>query len=68
MRNINDKIEYIRFGNKYYKLGRKEIIKKGAMQSWCNGELQPIFNSSTIGKTPSDFSDERDFYNLIEEK
>ncbi len=37
------------------------------MQSWCNGELQPIKNSdgNTIGDKPSSFSKERDFYNLI---
>jgi len=58
---------YTRFGKKYRKLKRNEIIKKGAMQSWCYGELQPIKNSDgeTIGNTPSSFSDERDFYTPI---
>jgi len=60
---------YIRFGKKYRKLMRNEIIKKGAMQSWCYGELQPIKNSDgrTIGDTPSSFSNERNFYNPIQE-
>ena len=56
---------YYRFGKKYIKLKRDEVIKKGAMQSWENGELQPIANSDgeTIGNIPASFSDERDFYN-----
>lgn len=58
---------YIRNGRKYVKLDRHEKIKEGAMQSWCNGELQPIANSDgkTIGDVPASFSDERDFYNPI---
>ena len=58
---------YYRHGNKYYKLGRNEVIRSDAMQSWCHGELQPITNSDglTIGCTPSEFSDERDFYNPV---
>ena len=60
-------IVYIRFDKEYRKLKRNEIIKDGAMQSWCHGELTPITNSDgkTIGDTPANFSDERDFYNLI---
>ncbi len=59
---------YIRHGSKYRKLiyRDKEIIKEGAMQSWAFGELQPIVNEDTVGQTPSQFSDERDFYNPIE--
>jgi len=59
---------YYRFGKKYRKLGRGEIIKEGAFQSWELGELQPIMNTDgkTIGGKPSDFSDERDFYNPID--
>jgi len=58
---------YYRFGKRYRKLGRDEIIKRGAMQSWELGELQPITNADrqTIGGTPADFSNERDFYNLL---
>lgn len=60
---------YQRFGKKYKKLQRNEIIKEGAMQSWANGKLQPIMNTDgqTIGGTPSDFSEKRDFYNLKEQ-
>jgi len=54
-------------GKKYKKLKRDEIIKEGAMQSWCHGELQPIRNT-TIGSKPSDFSVERDFYNPMEDR
>jgi hypothetical protein len=62
---IRENIIYTRFGKKYLKCKRDEVIKEGAMQSWCFGELQPIMNtdSETIGDTPSSFSDERDFYN-----
>lgn len=64
---IRENLIYKRFGNNYRKLKRDEVIKKGAMQSWELGELQPVKNSDgkTIGDTPSSFSDERDFYNPI---
>jgi hypothetical protein len=60
---------YFRQGKMYRKLGKGEIIEEGAMQSWEHGELQPIMNTNgeTIGDTPSSFSNERDFYNPIEE-
>ena len=63
-------ITYIRFGKRYKKLGRYEIIKEGAMQSWCHGELEPIKNSDggTIGDVPNSFSDERNFYNPITDR
>ena len=62
-----EKDTYYRFGKKYHKLGRHEVIQEGAMQSWCYGELQPITNAdgNTIGNTPSEFSAEHDFYNPI---
>ena len=58
---------YIRFGKKYRKLKRDEIIKKGAMQAWLGGELMPVISPETIGDTPSSFSDEREFYNPVED-
>ncbi len=62
-------IIYQRFGKKYRKIDRDEVIKAGAMQSWHGGELSPIMNSDskTIGNRPSNFSDEREFYNPLEE-
>ena len=62
-----NKIVYVKDGKPYRKLNRDEVIQKGAMQSWCHGELQPILNSDgeTIGDIPSSFSDKRDFYNPI---
>jgi hypothetical protein len=64
---IRENLIYTRFDNKYKKLKRDEVIKEGAMQSWENGELQPITNSDgeTIGDIPASFSDGRDFYNPI---
>ena len=43
---------YYRFGKPYRKLKRNEIIEKGAMHSFCGGELMPITNSDgqTIGR------------------
>ena len=43
---------YFRFGKRYRKLKRDEIIQQSAMQSWCCGELQPIMDSDgqTIGR------------------
>ena len=60
---------YTRHGKHYVKVSRYGVIKEGAMQSWCGGELKPITNSDgeTVGSTPADFSDEREFYNPIEE-
>lgn len=52
-------------GKKYRKIGRFEVIKKGAMQSWWNHELQPIQNLETIGDIPDNFSPERDFFNPV---
>lgn len=59
---------YKKDGNEYRKLKRDEVIKAGAMMSIDNGELYPITNrlGDTIGSTPAEFSDERDFYNLID--
>jgi hypothetical protein len=64
---VRENLIYTRFGKEFKKLKRDEVIKEGAMQSWCNGELQLIKNSDgkTIGDIPSSFSDERDFYNPI---
>ena len=58
---------YFKSGRRYKKLDRNEEILPGAMQSWDNGELQPITNSNgeTFGATPIEFSNERDFYNPI---
>ena len=55
---------YVRFGKEYRKLDRNEKIPEDAFQSWCYGELQPITNADgrTVGATPSEFSDDRDFY------
>ena len=58
---------YIRFGKKYRKIGRDEVIKEGAMHCYCYGELMPIVNDESIGDTPFSFSDERDFFNPIED-
>ena len=58
-------IFYYRFGKKFRKISRNEKIEKGAMQSWCGGELQPIMGTDTIGDIPANFSDEREFYNPV---
>lgn len=58
-------IIYYRFGKKYRKIGRDEIISEGAMHCWCGGELMPIMNKDTIGDRPSSFSEEREFFNPI---
>ncbi len=64
---ISKNLIYTRFGKKFKKINRDEIIKEGAMQSWEDGELQPLGNGDgkTIGDIPSSFSNERDFYNPI---
>ena len=58
-------IIYVRHGEPYRKLKRYETIKKGAMHSWCHGELVPILNQESVGVTPAFFSNQRDFYNPI---
>lgn len=62
---IGEHLQYTRYGKQYRKLGRDEVIKEGALHSYCFGELYPIRDEDTIGQTPADFSDERDFFNLI---
>ena len=56
---------YWKDGNAYRKLKRNEVIAEGAMQSYCNGELNPCLGIHTVGDTPSSFSDDRDFYNPV---
>lgn len=62
-----NKVIYTRNGKDYFKITRYEKIKEGALQSWCGGELQPITNSDgkTVGSTPADFSNEREFFNPV---
>ena len=50
---------------KYRKIGKYEKIAKGAMQSWNNGILTPIWMPRTIGDIPAHYANERDFYNPI---
>jgi hypothetical protein len=54
---------YQKDGKQFVKIARNEKIRSGAMHSWCGGELQPIMHDETIGQTPDDFSDEREFFN-----
>ena len=61
------KIVYYRFGKKYRKIGRDEVIEEGAMHSLCGYELKPLASPDTVGQTPSAYSDEREFYNPIKE-
>ena len=65
-----EKIIYYHNGIRYRKLKRDEEIRVGAVQSWAGGKLQPIMNpADTLGCTPSEYSEERDFYNFdIREK
>jgi hypothetical protein len=52
-------------GKQYKRLQRDEVIEHGAMHSVEGGMLHPVLNEETIGMKPEDFSDERDFWNLI---
>ena len=52
-------------GKGYQKIGRFEVIKEGAMQSWHNNGLQFIRDPRTIGDIPDNFSPQREFYNPI---
>lgn len=63
-----DEMVYHMNGKRYRKIGRNEIIKEGAMQSWDGSGLLPITNTmeETIGNIPANFSRERDFYNPID--
>ncbi len=58
---------YYRFGKKYRKIGRHEVIKKGALQSLSGREPKPIKSPDTVGDTPSSFLPGREFYNPVEE-
>uniref|UniRef100_A0A6M3LDM0 Uncharacterized protein n=1 Tax=viral metagenome TaxID=1070528 RepID=A0A6M3LDM0_9ZZZZ len=58
--------EYVRFGKKYRKIGRDEIIQEGAMHSVLGDELSPILDPGIIGEKPSDLNDEIDFFNPLD--
>ena len=60
-------ITYYKNGKKFRKIGRDEVIEEGAMHSIMDGELHSVKFPETIGETPSDFSDDRNFYNPIKE-
>jgi hypothetical protein len=62
-----DEIIYVRLGKKYRKIARDEKIAKGAMMTLADGELNPIMHEGTIGQLPSSFSEERNFFNPIED-
>lgn len=62
---IKENLIYTVHGKKYRKIGRKKIIKEGAMHSFEGGELNPIHHPKTVGDTPSSFSTDRNFYNPI---
>lgn len=53
---------------RYKKLKRNERIKPETIHSLCGHGYFPLTNTTTIGQRPSDFSDEKDFYNLVGEK
>lgn len=59
---------YYKDGRKYKKIGRDEMIEKGAMHSILDGELHAIKSPDTIGDTPSSFSLDRNFFNPIKQK
>jgi len=52
-------------GKQYLKVPRNGIIKEGACQSYLSGSLYPIMHTDTVGQSPKDFSDKRNFYNPI---
>jgi hypothetical protein len=60
--DITKYVYYLR-GKKYRKLKKWEVIKEGAM-SKRSGEISQI-NENCVGKTPSEFSDKRDFFNPL---
>jgi len=55
--------DYYKDGKQYKKIINNGIIKKGAMHSWCFGELKPVMSDDSIGDRPSSFSKEREFFN-----
>lgn len=50
---------------KYKKVGQREKIKEGAIESRCGKEFLPLQNSSFVGNIPNNFSRGREFYNPI---
>jgi hypothetical protein len=54
-------------GEQYKKLQRDEVIEHGAMHTIDDGMMHPVLNEETIGMKPADFSEERDFWNLMED-
>lgn len=51
-------------GKRYRKIGKNEVIRRGALHSYSSQGMHAI-KDGTIGQTPSDFSSNRVFYNLV---
>lgn len=51
-------------GRPYRKLEQHEVIKPDDLHSWRGGPLFPLAHPDSAGYTPSDFSEEREFYTL----
>ena len=62
----NKRIVYIIDGKKYLKLKKDEVIKEGAVHCYNHQGFYPVMHKKTIGDKPSSFSEERDFFNLID--
>jgi len=56
---------YLFEGRKYRKLRRDEKIAAGAIHSFAGAPLHPICSKETIGQTPNNFSEKRDFFNPV---
>jgi len=56
-------------GDMYKRLEDNEVIKEGAIHMLrTGGALKPIMGFDTVGDTPSSFSDDRIFFNLVEKE
>ncbi len=53
----------------YKKVEDNEVIKEGAIHMLkTGGKLKPIMGFDTVGDTPSSFSDDRIFFNLVKKE
>lgn len=52
-------------GKKYKKVEKYEKIKRKAVVTHCGKEFLPLRNLSFIGNILANYSQEREFYNLV---
>jgi len=57
-----EKVTYTRNGKEYTKIGRRDTIQVGFMESFDGGELTPVTDGWSFEERPESFPLNQDFY------